>query len=70
MINIKPYCDKYVIENQQEINQYHKNLLKDKKECHTLYFYSQKVNDTQIHQCTNNDKAYQCKSRKLVKHKF
>ena len=26
-----------------------------------------KVNDTQIHQCTNIDKTYQCKSRKLVK---
>ena len=29
-----------------------------------------KVNDTQIHQCTNIDKTYQWKSRKLVKHKF
>ena len=29
-----------------------------------------KVNDTQIHQYTNIDKTYQCKSRKLVKHKF
>ena len=37
MITIKPYRDKYVIENQQEINQYHKNLLKDQKECHTSY---------------------------------
>ena len=26
-----------------------------------------KVNDTQIHLCTNIDKTYQCKSRKLVK---
>ena len=29
-----------------------------------------KVNDTQIQQCTNIDKTYQCKSRKLVKHKI
>ena len=26
-----------------------------------------KVNDTQIHQCTNIDKTYQCKLGKLVK---
>ena len=34
-----PYNDKYAIENQLGINQYHKNLLKDQKECHTLYLY-------------------------------
>ena len=29
-----------------------------------------KVNDTLIHKHTNIDKTYQCKSRKLVKHKI
>ena len=83
MITIMAYYNKYVIENQQGINQYHKILLKDKKECHTQYFHSPKpwiltiismpitkVNDTQIHQCTRIDNTYQCKSRKSVKHKF
>ena len=39
-----PSCDKLVIENQEEINQYHKNLLKDQKKCHTLYFVHQTIN--------------------------
>ena len=41
-----PYCDKYVIENQQEINQYHKNLLKDQKNVILISF---------IHHVTNID---------------
>ena len=31
MITVLAYYYKYVIENQHEINQYHKNLLKDPK---------------------------------------
>ena len=45
------YYYKYVNDNQQEINQYHKNLLKDPN--------PQKGNDTRIHQCTKIDKTYQ-----------
>ena len=60
MITLNPYCDKYAIENQLGINQYHKNLLKDQKECHTLYFiYHHKY-----------WQLYQCRSQKLMTHKF
>ena len=44
MITIKPYYDKYVTENQPEINQYHKILLKDQKNVILFSF---------IHQVTN-----------------
>ena len=39
-----PYCDKYVIENQLEINQYHKNLLKDQKNVILFIFIHQTIN--------------------------
>ena len=45
------YYYKYINDNQQEINQYLKNLLKDPN--------PQKGNDTRIHQCIKIDKTYQ-----------
>ena len=61
------YYYKYVNDNQQTINQYQRIFSKIQKGYNTQNLYSQKVNDTQIHHCTNIDKTYQCKSRKLVK---